>query len=88
MQIPWGGLARRRLRSRNQRRNGSGLLLLLNIIAIVLISKGMPGHALWPVVGLPLSISIDCLFAATAFYTIALIGEYAYQGKTKQGLLS
>jgi hypothetical protein len=60
------------------------LFLFINVIAIVLISKGMPAHALWPIAGLPLLISFGCLFAATGFYTVALLGEYTYRSKPPQ----
>ncbi len=53
-----------------------GLLTLVNVAAIVLISKGMPAHSLWRILGLPLLISFGCLFSATGFYSVALLGEW------------
>jgi uncharacterized membrane protein YhdT len=53
-----------------------GLLTLVNIVAFVFISYGMPGHALWPMLAIPLFVSFACFFAPTLFYGAMLVGEW------------
>ena len=53
-----------------------GLLTLGNAAAGGLILKGMPGHVLAPVLGIPLAISFACFFAPTLYYGGMLSGEW------------
>jgi len=53
-----------------------GLLTLGNVAAVVFISYGMPGYALWPVLSIPLFISFFCFFTPTLFYGAMLVGEW------------
>lgn len=53
-----------------------GLLTLGNVAAIALILKGMPAHAIAPVVGVPLAISFACFLVPTLYYGAMLIGEW------------
>jgi hypothetical protein len=53
-----------------------GLLTLGNTAAGALILKGMPGHALAPVLGIPLAISFACFFAPTLYFGGMLFGEW------------
>ena len=52
-----------------------GLPLSVNLLVMILISKGMPGHFLWRWLGIPLSLSFVCLFAAFGFYAATAVGE-------------
>ena len=52
-----------------------GLPLSVNLLLIVFISKGMPGHFLWRVLGIPLALAFACLFTAFGFYAVHAIGE-------------
>jgi hypothetical protein len=52
-----------------------GLPLSVNLLLIVFISKGMPGHFLWRWLGIPLSLSFAYLFTAFGFYAASAIGE-------------
>ncbi len=51
-----------------------GSRTLANVAAMSLILKGMPAHALWPVLGIPLVLSFVCLLAPTLFYAAMLAG--------------
>jgi hypothetical protein len=53
-----------------------GLLTLVNVAAVVLILKGMPGHFLWPMLGVPLLISFGCVFTPMLYYSGIAIGEW------------
>jgi hypothetical protein len=53
-----------------------GLLTLGNMAVMALILKGMPAHALAPVIGIPLAISFACFFAPTLYHGAMLIGEW------------
>jgi hypothetical protein len=52
-----------------------GLPLSVNVLLIVLISKGMPGHFLWRWLGIPLALSFAYFFTAFGFYAVSAIGE-------------
>ena len=52
-----------------------GLPLSINLLLIVLLSKGMPGHFLWRFLGIPLAITFVYLFTAFLFYAAAALGE-------------
>ena len=53
-----------------------GLLTLGNTVAVAFILKGMPGHSLWPVLGIPLILCFACFFTPTLYYTAMLMGEW------------
>lgn len=53
-----------------------GLLSLIAAVAVALLLKGMPGHFLWPVLGVPLIIAFACVFTPTLYYGAMAIGEW------------
>jgi hypothetical protein len=53
-----------------------GLLTLGNVAALALILKGMPGHVLWPMLGIPLVISFAGFFTPTIYYGAMLISGW------------
>ena len=53
-----------------------GLLSLAAAVAVALLLKGMPGHFLWPVLGVPLIIAFACVFAPTLYYGAIAVGEW------------
>ena len=61
-----------------------GILLLVNVVAIIVIAKGMPAHSLWPILGLPLLLCFGCLFAAAGFHSVALFGAWADGRKSEK----
>lgn len=61
-----------------------GALALVDLVIFVLLSKGMPGHFLWPYLGPITGITLVCLAAVAGFYALALIGEYTYRSKPHQ----
>jgi hypothetical protein len=52
-----------------------GLPLSINVLLIVLISKGMPAHFLWRWLSIPLVLSFAYFFTAFGFYAASAIGE-------------
>lgn len=61
-----------------------GALALIALVMLVLLSKGMPGHFLWPYLGPITGIALVCLTAVAGFYALALLGEYTYRSKPHQ----
>jgi protein-S-isoprenylcysteine O-methyltransferase Ste14 len=61
-----------------------GALVLVNLVVLALLSKGMPGHFLWPYLGPISGITLVCLAAVAGFYALALIDEYRYRRKPRR----
>ena len=57
-----------------------GTLLFFNVVAVVILAKGMPARALWPYLaqylGQILVISAGLLFAVSGFYATALLFDW------------
>jgi energy-coupling factor transporter transmembrane protein EcfT len=54
-----------------------GVLLALNLVLLVFVSKGMPGHVLWRWFGIPLALTFVYIFTAFVFCAAHAIGELA-----------
>jgi hypothetical protein len=52
-----------------------GLLLSVNVLLIILVLKGMPGHILWRWVGIRLVLAFAYVFTAFGFYAAHAVGE-------------
>ena len=64
--VPWARAEAAAFTKRKLKRDGQ--LAFGNAVAVALILKGMPGHSLWPVLGIPLIISFACFFTPTLYF--------------------
>jgi energy-coupling factor transporter transmembrane protein EcfT len=53
-----------------------GLLSGVIALGVVFVSAGMPGHFLWPWVGVPLIIMFACAFTPVLFYGGRFLWEW------------
>jgi len=53
-----------------------GILALASATGVGLMLKGMPGHSLWPILGVPLVIVFACFFTPTLYFGAMLVGEW------------
>ena len=53
-----------------------GILMFFSLVAVALMLKGMPAHALWPYLGTILGISLVYLLAVSGFYATALLFDW------------
>ena len=60
-----------------------GRLALVNLAAFVLVLKGMPMHALWPVLGPAFGISLVCISATAGRYFVMQLSDSLNSQSTK-----